>query len=141
MRDIICKNCVYGGRIMLIQCSECGKGISDKATSCPNCGNPVVIQQNIIIKNEQHIMVNTVGLDICFIVSMILSSLFGCAPDLKAILGFLVPILWYVLYSIKESALSKDPKFNIKHLTNMKVISIIWLILNFVLALLIEIHR
>ncbi len=25
----------------LINCSECGKEISDKATSCPNCGNPI----------------------------------------------------------------------------------------------------
>jgi hypothetical protein len=25
----------------LINCSECGKQISDKATSCPNCGNPI----------------------------------------------------------------------------------------------------
>jgi uncharacterized membrane protein YvbJ len=24
----------------LIKCSECGKEISDKAASCPNCGNP-----------------------------------------------------------------------------------------------------
>ncbi len=35
----------------LINCSECGKEISDKAISCPNCGNP--INQSIdIIKNE-----------------------------------------------------------------------------------------
>lgn len=26
---------------MLIKCSECGHGISDKAASCPNCGAPV----------------------------------------------------------------------------------------------------
>ena len=25
----------------LIKCSECGKEISDKAKSCPNCGSPV----------------------------------------------------------------------------------------------------
>lgn len=25
----------------LIKCSECGKEISDKATSCPHCGNPI----------------------------------------------------------------------------------------------------
>ena len=25
----------------LIKCSECGKDISDKATSCPACGNPL----------------------------------------------------------------------------------------------------
>ena len=26
---------------MLINCSECGKQISDNAVSCPNCGNPI----------------------------------------------------------------------------------------------------
>lgn len=25
----------------LINCSECGKEVSDKALSCPNCGNPI----------------------------------------------------------------------------------------------------
>ena len=27
----------------LIKCPECGKEISDKATSCPNCGCPVSV--------------------------------------------------------------------------------------------------
>lgn len=26
---------------MLINCSECGKQVSDKAARCPNCGNPI----------------------------------------------------------------------------------------------------
>jgi len=25
----------------LIKCSECGKDISNKASTCPNCGNPI----------------------------------------------------------------------------------------------------
>lgn len=25
----------------LIKCSECGKDVSDKAPSCPSCGNPI----------------------------------------------------------------------------------------------------
>lgn len=29
----------------LIKCPECGKKISDKATSCPNCGYPITINQ------------------------------------------------------------------------------------------------
>lgn len=29
----------------LIKCPECGKEISDKATSCPNCGFPLLIPQ------------------------------------------------------------------------------------------------
>lgn len=26
----------------LVKCAECGKEVSDKASSCPNCGNPVI---------------------------------------------------------------------------------------------------
>lgn len=29
---------------MLINCSECGREISDKAVSCPHCGNPISSQ-------------------------------------------------------------------------------------------------
>ena len=25
----------------MIKCPECGKDVSDKARSCPNCGNPI----------------------------------------------------------------------------------------------------
>lgn len=35
----------------LIQCSECGKEISDKAGACPNCGNPVV-RKNPVPKQQ-----------------------------------------------------------------------------------------
>jgi TM2 domain-containing membrane protein YozV len=28
---------------MLITCSECGKSVSDKAKSCPNCGVPIEV--------------------------------------------------------------------------------------------------
>ncbi|MDR1199280.1 MAG: zinc-ribbon domain-containing protein [Prevotellaceae bacterium] len=34
----------------LINCSECGKQVSDKAMSCPNCGNP--INQNLTTQNK-----------------------------------------------------------------------------------------
>ena len=29
----------------IIKCPECGKEISDKATSCPNCGFPLTKEQ------------------------------------------------------------------------------------------------
>tara|TARA_Y100001968_G_scaffold287198_1_gene288438 strand:- start:1962 stop:2228 length:267 start_codon:yes stop_codon:yes gene_type:complete len=29
----------------LIKCNECGKEISDKATTCPNCGSPTVFAE------------------------------------------------------------------------------------------------
>lgn len=33
----------------LIKCSECGKEISDKATACPNCGNPITqVNKNLV---------------------------------------------------------------------------------------------
>ena len=35
----------------LISCSECGKQISDKAISCPNCGNPI----NQQIQQEEYL--------------------------------------------------------------------------------------
>jgi uncharacterized membrane protein YvbJ len=32
----------------LIKCSECGKEISDKASTCPNCGNPIKQSQVLV---------------------------------------------------------------------------------------------
>lgn len=34
----------------LINCSECGKEVSNKAVSCPNCGNPIRIDKIIKIQ-------------------------------------------------------------------------------------------
>ena len=31
----------------LVECSECKKEISDKATTCPNCGNPMSVKEVI----------------------------------------------------------------------------------------------
>ena len=31
----------------LIECDECGKDVSDKAVSCPNCGNPIAISEAV----------------------------------------------------------------------------------------------
>ena len=33
----------------LIKCSECGKEVSDKAASCPNCGAPIKALTNDVI--------------------------------------------------------------------------------------------
>ena len=40
----------------LIDCRECGHRISDKATTCPNCGAPVELSLD---KNEQTVLANT----------------------------------------------------------------------------------
>lgn len=39
--DDIIKIAIKESNIMLIECSECGKQISSKATVCPNCGCPI----------------------------------------------------------------------------------------------------
>ena len=41
----------------LIKCSECGKEVSDKAVSCPNCGNPINPQWQITTDslNEEYL--------------------------------------------------------------------------------------
>jgi hypothetical protein len=36
----------------LISCSECGKQVSDKASSCPNCGNPMTTPRINVIQNQ-----------------------------------------------------------------------------------------
>lgn len=34
----------------LIKCVECGKEVSSKAKACPNCGNPISIDNTVKIK-------------------------------------------------------------------------------------------
>ena len=36
----------------LINCPECNKEISDKATNCPHCGNPINEQKPIIVRKD-----------------------------------------------------------------------------------------
>lgn len=36
----------------LINCSECGKEISDKAVACPNCGAPISASKKIVSDNQ-----------------------------------------------------------------------------------------
>lgn len=62
---------------MLIQCPECGKEISDKAGSCPNCGCPIEKQYGVQNKIQpptveslhsiKNILIGVIVL--CFIVS------------------------------------------------------------------------
>ena len=36
----------------LINCPECNKEISDKATNCPHCGNPINETKTIIVRKD-----------------------------------------------------------------------------------------
>ena len=49
----------------IINCSECGKEVSDKASSCPNCGCPIAIPKNsteVRIKMPNNIVIGVAGL-------------------------------------------------------------------------------
>lgn len=35
----------------LIKCSECGKQVSDRAKSCPNCGNPIMYESDRVCEH------------------------------------------------------------------------------------------
>ena len=37
----------------LIECSECGKEVSEKAAACPSCGNPISEQQPRELRTEK----------------------------------------------------------------------------------------
>ena len=45
----------------LINCSECGKEVSDKASTCPNCGAPIAGKQEISFDPKSHARVTRTG--------------------------------------------------------------------------------
>ncbi|AZI21523.1 zinc-ribbon domain-containing protein [Chryseobacterium taklimakanense] len=73
----------------LINCTECNKEISDKALTCPYCGNPIVsmqspVQPKIIVKRNEGCFLQTLNMGCLLIliviglivVSMLFSSVF-----------------------------------------------------------------
>jgi len=52
----------------LIKCSECGKEISNKASTCPHCGNPIQVHFDVspydIISNHETKKCSHCGRDI-----------------------------------------------------------------------------
>lgn len=53
----------------MIKCPECGQEISDKADTCPKCGNP--------IKKQTSIMVWGIVIVCCIIIAFVLLSAMG----------------------------------------------------------------
>ena len=45
----------------LISCSECGKEVSEKAISCPNCGAPVSGDSFVSLNPQSHAKVTRTG--------------------------------------------------------------------------------
>lgn len=60
----------------LMKCPECGKDVSDRAVSCPNCGCPISLDTNIGIEkntedNEMKVKMNTKYMIISYIVFVV----------------------------------------------------------------------
>ena len=45
----------------LISCTECGKEVSDKASSCPGCGAPIALSERTTPAPQQHVKVTRSG--------------------------------------------------------------------------------
>ena len=45
----------------LISCSECGKEVSEKAVSCPNCGAPISGASSVSLNPQSHAKVTRTG--------------------------------------------------------------------------------
>ncbi|MEP2447565.1 MAG: hypothetical protein ABJI69_10075 [Balneola sp.] len=62
----------------LIKCSECKKEISDKASACPNCGNPIKLNY---IKKEPLNLKNNSGCINAFLIAIAALIIFIIFPD------------------------------------------------------------
>ena len=73
----------------LVKCAECGKEVSDRAVSCPNCGLPQ--QQPLSTPDKRRRLVG-IGISLTFLglIGMLLSSFLpgGCIiPATAVVLG------------------------------------------------------
>ena len=60
----------------LVKCTECSKEISDKALTCPYCGNPIApvlspVQPKIIVKKNEGCFLQTLNIG-CLLVLIII---------------------------------------------------------------------
>lgn len=61
----------------LIKCSECGEKISDKAGSCPHCGNPLKLEE---IYNDKEYDIITVKCNLVVVIILCLLIIGGFIP-------------------------------------------------------------
>jgi len=90
----------------LVNCSECNRSVSDNASDCYNCGNPIVVHQKKHVGGYQQELIEKLKLH--SIMSMGLIA--GCIAWIIEILGtqvietltmpvvFIIPsIIWFVI--------------------------------------------
>ncbi len=84
----------------LIKCSECGKEVSEKAATCPNCGAPIASGQEISIDPKSHARVTRTGAKwegIGFIL-ILLGIIIAIAAN--GILGGIIAFAGFVIFII-----------------------------------------
>lgn len=91
----------------LIKCPECGKEISDKASSCPNCGNRV---KNNKVVNKKILVIFAVVM-ICLIILYLMKFMSKISTDnylYEKILGKEKSYVYNLLYKEREFLNEKD---------------------------------
>jgi len=82
----------------LIKCSECGKDVSDKASSCPNCGAPILENAKAVVdeprreplgpvikENGKAIMFISIGVIMVIVGLMTIVMIIGIIPLLLGV--------------------------------------------------------
>lgn len=89
----------------MIKCSECGKEISDKAFTCPNCGNPIkaikdaqIDQQNREYSKNYNIQIRLYNI-LAFVIALVAGmELFKVKITLVPFIVFLVCAIFLLVF-------------------------------------------
>jgi len=85
--------------VALISCSECGKEVSDKAASCPNCGAPIAGVSSVSLNPQSHAKVTRTGAKwegigfILIVIGLIMAIAGQRVGGLLMVAGFVVFII------------------------------------------------
>ena len=88
----------------LVKCSECGKEISDKAFTCPNCGNPIQAIRNAQIseQNKKYSKEFNLQMRLYNILALVSAAAFGMylIRDTFRMWAFVLDILCYAIIAL-----------------------------------------
>lgn len=79
----------------LIKCTECGREVSEKASTCPHCGNTLAQTEE-----EEEELKRNVGVRIVCDITTFLGLLF--------VGGFAIPLLWSIGFKMYSSATDEN---------------------------------
>jgi uncharacterized membrane protein YvbJ len=91
----------------LIKCTECGNDVSDKATSCPKCGNPIITKidstsaQINIVQSSQKLRSNQAIAALLMIIGLV--GLFVMPWKTFSGMLLLIGFFWLVIAHFKHS--------------------------------------